>query len=163
MNNRQAELDAFKKGLEDYVFPTAKAAGLICEKIDEELYSLVAPTFALKFYCAGGLGYSYGVTVSPTYQPKWNAEDERGLTWLAKYLKKKMPENSRFDNLKIFVRHMADLSKQLPDYFEILKAADSSFWKTFLNDVQEEISKKPKPDWWDWIQKLNVSSRQRAF
>jgi hypothetical protein len=89
MNNRQAELDAFKKGLEDYVFPTAKAAGLIGEKIDEELYSLVAPTFALKFYCAGGHGYSYGVTVSPTYQPKWNAEEERGLTWLAKYLKRK--------------------------------------------------------------------------
>ena len=75
----------------------------------------------------------------------------------------KMPENSRFDNLKIFVRHRADLSQQLPDYFEILKAADSSFWKTFLNDVPEEISKKPKPDWWDWIQKLNVSSRPRAF
>lgn len=159
MRDRGEELAAFKRGLEEYIFPAAKKAGLSCEKVDEELYALVAPTFTLKFYCAAGHLYSYSVSISPTYEPVWNAKDELGLVWLAEFLGKEIPRNSRFEHLEEFVQHMANLAKHLSGYIEILKSADASFWERFRDFVQKEIAKRPKPGWWDSIQKLNAAAK----
>jgi hypothetical protein len=72
MATRSQELAIFQKALEDDIKPIAERFDLSFTKISETLYAIVAPSFTLKFYCMGGHGCSFTVTVAPTHKPFCN-------------------------------------------------------------------------------------------
>ncbi|HXC99548.1 MAG TPA: hypothetical protein VN048_09415, partial [Verrucomicrobiae bacterium] len=119
-------------------------SGLSFIKIDEKLYALVASSFSFKFYCAGGRGYSFTVTVAPTYTPTWNAKDEWGFPWLAKYIGKHSWIHERYGNLGAFSQGFADLAGILPEYFEVLNKPKPAFWDSFNGFVANEIARNQK-------------------
>jgi len=106
---------------------------------------------ALRFIliaCLGGFiaaAIVFPATVAPTYTPNWNAEDERGFPWLARYVGRHTWTDTRHSGLRAFAQNLGDLSAILPEYFELLRTCPPSYWKSFHSFVAHEIARQPKP------------------
>jgi hypothetical protein len=141
-SHTKGELEAFQVAVHRYIEPMAASEALTFVQIDDELCALVAPNFYFKFYCAGGHGYSFTVTIGPTFESRWNTEDERGFAWLVRYRGEDdwTWTYSRFDNTVAFSDGIGKVINLLPKYIAILKETTASFWKEFYKFVQVEIA-----------------------
>jgi len=157
MNARTQELETFRKAMEEYIKPLAERFGLTFIEIGDELYALVAPNYCFKFYCAGGHGYSFTVTVAPTYTPGWNAKDEKGFPWLARFVGRQTWEHIRYFDLHAFAQGIADLAAIMPDYLELLKTSTESYWKLFDSYFADEIARQRKIEWIKHHEKNHVA------
>ena len=135
------ELETFQAAIHEYIEPLAAKCELSLVQIDQELYALVAPGFYIKFYCAGGHGYNFTVTIGPTFEPKWNTQDERGLPWLVQYVGKHSWTHDRYGSRRSYSEAIAHLAALLPSYIDFLKKASPSFWPEFYEFTRVQIAK----------------------
>ena len=157
MPTHSEELEGFRKALEEHIKPVAEKFGLSFTKVGVTLYAVVAPSFSFKFYCMGGHGCSFTVTVAPTFRPFWNEPDERGFPWLAKYVGRHTWEHSRHADLQGLAQDLAVLAAILPEYIGLLGMATPSYWEGFHSFVAAEIARRPTPEWMKRYDETNAT------